>query len=325
MKIANIRRLTKVFHWLPLAFFLPLLSAQTLQVAADADNQELFSSRNVIRVNSNLVSVPVSVTNASGQGILDLRIEDFHLTEDGRAAEISRLADSSRSNLNMALLFDLSGSVSPNFEFERRAAIEFLKKIWKEGDSVSIIPFDENPDVRLENSDNLQEAMWELRQLQPTKRPTAFFDSVALATRLLQRSADEGTRQALIVISDGADNSSRLDAAAATQELQRRDTVFYAINPSGASVHLNRINIKGQENLTALAEASGGAVFVSDQAGDLEDIFGKIATELRAQYLLNYYSFSSRMDGTYHPIGVSLPEKPELRVRARPGFLAAPR
>ena len=324
MKIACVRGL-KFLNWVLIVFFLPLLSAQTLQVAADVDNQELFFNYSVIRVNTNLVSVPVSVTNDLGQGVLNLQMEDFHLTEDGQPAKISRLTDSSRSNLNMALLFDLSGSINPNFEFEQRAAIDFLKKIWKEGDVVSIIPFDETPDVRLHNSDNLQEAMWELRQLRPTKKTTSFFDAVALAAHLLQQSATEETLQALIVISDGADNSSKLNIVTALEEMQRNDMVFYAINPSGASIHLNRINKRGQENLTTLADATGGTVFVSDDTDDLENIFSKIALELRAQYLLNYYSLSSRMDGKYHPIKVSLPENPELRVRARPGFLAVPR
>ncbi|MDR1726752.1 MAG: VWA domain-containing protein [Acidobacteriota bacterium] len=328
MRVAWIRRLA-VFFWLTAgclsAPFTPTAAAQTFQIAADVDNPEPLFSRNVIRVNTNLISVPVAVTNAVGQGVLDLGIEDFRLTEDGRDAEISRLADSSRSNLNMALLFDLSGSVTPNFEFERQAAIEFLKTIWKPGDSVCIIPFDAAPDVRLKHGDNLQEAMYELRQLHPTQKTTAFFDAVALASQLLQQSATEETRQAIVVISDGADNNSKADMAAALAEMQRRDTVFYAINPSGASVRLNRLNVQGQENLTALADATGGSVFVSDQAGDLAGIFGKIAQELRAQYLLHYYSLSSRMDGRYHPITVSLPEKPGLRVRARPGFLASPK
>ena len=289
--------------------------------AADAQTvEDEHFSRSVIRVNSNLVSVPVSVTDASGQGIIGLGIEDFRLMEDGRPAEISRLSDSSQSNLNIAMLFDISGSVNPNFEFEQIAAIEFLRKIWKEGDTVTIISFDEQPEVMLKSGDNLQEAMWTLRQLLPTRKTTSFFDAAILASRLVEQS--EETRQAIIVLSDGADNTSTNTLSSALTEMQRRSAVFYAINPSGASVRLNRINVKGQENLETLAKATGGTVFVSDDTNDLEDIFGKITSELRAQYLLHYYSLSQRMDGKFHKIEVSIPSRPELNIRARPGFLA---
>ena len=303
--------------------FLPFLAAQTADVSSAADNQP--SNNSVIRINSNLVSVPISVTDASGRGITDLKIDDFRLTEDGKPAEISRLADSSQSNLNIALLFDVSGSLHNNFEFEQNAAINFLKKIWKDGDAVTIISFDEQLDVRLKNGGNLQEAMWNLRQLRPTEKPTSFFDAVILGAQLIDQSAPEENRQAIIVISDGADNTSSGTLSTALSEMQRRNAVFYAINPSGASVRLNRINMKGQENLEDLAKATGGSVFVSNDTGDLDDIFGKIELELRAQYLLRYYSLNSNMDGKFHTIGVSLPKRPEFNIRARPGFLAVPR
>ena len=303
--------------------FLAFLIAQTVEGTSDADNQS--SEHRVIRVDSNLVSVPVSVTDVSGGGITSLLIEDFRLTEDDRPVEIARLSDSSRSNLNFALLFDVSGSLNHSFEFEQNAATNFLKRIWKDGDAVTIISFDEQLEVRLKNGNNLQEAMWTLQQLRPTEKPTSFFDAVILAARLVDQSASEETRQAIIVISDGADNTSAGNLTAALAEIQRQAAVFYAINPSGASIRLNRINIRGQENLTELAEATGGAVFVSDNTSDLEGIFGKIESELRTQYLLHYYSLNQLMDGKFHKIDVSIPERPELNIRARPGFLAVPR
>ena len=307
-----------------LVLSLPIfLASQTAAISADADNQPF--TDNVIRINSNLVSVPIAVTDISGRGITGLRVEDFRLTEDGRPAEISRLSDSSQSNLNIALLFDISGSLNKNFEFEQNAAINFLKRIWKEGDAVTIISFDEQLEVLLKNNDNLQEAMWTLRQLRPTEKPTSFFDAVIMAARLVSQYASEETRQAIIVISDGADNMSSRNLATALTEMQRQDAVFYAINPSGASIRLNRLNVRGHENLTELAGATGGTVFVSDDTNDLEGIFGKIESELRAQYLLHYYSLDQLMDGKFHQIKLSIPEQPELSIRARPGFLAVPR
>ena len=302
--------------------FLPYLTAQTTDAGADTGDRYLSSS--VIRVNSSLVSVPVAVTDVSGQVITGLYIDDFHLSEDSRPVKISGLADSSR--LNIALLLDVSGSVNHNFEFEQNAAINFLKRIWKEGDVVTIISFDEQSYVHLKSGDNLQEAMWTLRQVRPTGKTTSFFDAVTLAAQLIEQSAEEDTRQAIIVISDGADNTSKSSLASTLTEMQRRNTVFYAINPSdSAIVRLNRVIAKGQENLEALVKATGGLVFVSDENRDLENIFGKILSELRTQYLIMYYSLIQRMDGKFHTIEVFVPGRPELNIRARPGFLAAPR
>ena len=303
------------------------MAAQTVDTASatvDADTRQF--GKNLIRVNSNLVSVPVAITDATGLGITGLQMEDFRLLEDGRPAEISRLIDSSHSSLNIALLFDVSGSVHRTFEFQQNAAVDFLKKIWKEGDTVTIIPFAEQPDVQLKNGDNLQEAMWTLQQLRPTGKTTSFFDTATLAVRLIGQSASEGTRQAIIVLSDGADNTSSINLAATLAEMRQRDTVFYAINPSGASVvRLNVVSARGQENLTALADATGGRVFVSDYVDDLESIFGKIVSELRTQYLLLYYSLIQQMDEKFHTIEVSIPNRTGLNIRARPGFLAIPR
>ena len=321
MKLAYMRGLHAICCFL---FLLPCVSAQTVDTAV-AENADEQYPRSIIRVASTLVSVPVSVADASGQKISDLKVENFRLAEDGRQAEIFRLVvDNSR--LNIALLFDVSGSVNHNFEFEQNAAIDFLKKVWKDGDTVSIISFDDHPDVLLKSSDNLQEAMWTLRQVRPTGKTTAFFDAVTLASKILEQSASEGTRQALIVISDGANNMGGGSLASTLSEMQRRDAVFYAINPTNAAiVRLNLVIKKGQENLTTLADATGGAVFISDEPRDLDGIFNKIMIELRAQYLLLYYSLIREMDGKFHTIEVSVPGRPELSVRARTGFLAVTR
>ena len=300
-----------------------IIISPQLDDAAESDDGQPSNSI-VFRVTTTLISVPVAVIDASGQGEPNLRSEDFVLKEDGKPVEISQFLSSSR--LNIALLFDVSSSVRSNFELEQNAAIDFLKKIWKEGDTVTIISFAERPELQLKNGDNLQEAMWTLRQLRPTGVTTSFFDAVTLAVRILEESTSEGTRQAIVVISDGADNTSDGGFASTLSEIQRQGAVFYAINPTHeAIVRLNAVIRKGQEYLTTFAEATGGAVFVSDDMRDMENIFNKILVELRAQYLLLYYSLIPQMDGKFHTIEVSIPGRPELKVRARTGFLAVSR
>lgn len=276
----------------------------------------------LIRVSANLVTVPVSVTDSAGRAVGDLGIEDFRIEEDGRTEELSKLSDGGECPLELALLFDLSGSVNPRFEFEQKTAIGFLKNICRPGDAISIVVFSDRPQVRLRNSPSLPDALGVLADLNPTKGMTAFFDSVILSARLLRQSAAPEARRALIALSDGEDNASLSVVADASMEIQRADTIFYAINPAGASVRLNEISRKGHQALESLAAETGGAAFVCDGATDLEGIFDRIGRDLRAQYLLSYYSSNPRLDGKFRRISVSTPRRPDLRIRARQGYYA---
>jgi Ca-activated chloride channel family protein len=233
------------------------------------------------------------------------------------------MTEAGQSPLQLALLFDLSGSLNTSFQFEQEAAVRFLEKIWKQGDVVSVITFSEHPHIRINATHSLPEALQFLRALQPTQDPTAFFDAMVLSINLLRRSAQPETRQSVIALSDGEDNRSDHDLATALREAQRSDISFYSINPAGPSIRLNEISRQGQADLQALAKETGGNAFVSDRSGTLDAIFDRIAVELRAQYLLSYYSTNSNNDGKFRQILVSIPERPDLRVRARRGYYSA--
>jgi Ca-activated chloride channel family protein len=294
------------------------IEAQPIEALSEPDTQ----LPSVIRVSTNLVTVPVSVTDTAGHAVSNLDIGDFTLEEDGKAEVISKLAEAGQSPLQVALLFDLSGSVHPQFEFSLEAAVRFLERTWKPGDRISIISFSDKPGICLDASGSLREAMERLQRLQPTKSTTSFFDSAVLSAQLFRQSAPPETRKAAIALSDGEDNESRHSIRETAREVQRSDMIFYAINPSGASVRLNEISFKGQKNLESLAAQTGGTAFVSDHVADLDAIFGRIAAELRAQYLLSYYSSNPRLDGKFRRITVSIPRTPGLRIRARQGYYA---
>ncbi len=300
------------------------ISLRILTVGAD-DAQSPLNSQSVIRVSTNMVTVPVSVADAAGHAVGDLKIEDFRVQEDGQSETIERMAQAGESPLQMALLFDLSGSLNSRFEFEQHAAISFLEKVWKPGDAVNIIAFNEMAQVRLKNSTSLPDALKALLALQPSESSTAFYDSVITAAQTLRHCAAPETRQSLIVLSDGEDNRSDSIAMEALNEVLKSDAIFYSINPSGPSIRLNEFSLKGQEVMASLAAETGGTAFVSDAGSDLDKIFGRIATELRAQYLLGYDSSNSHWDGKFRHISVSIPGRPDLHVRARQGYFAIPK
>ena len=161
-----------------------------------------------------------------------------------------------------------------------------------------------------------------LSLLRPSAADTAFFDSVAAAAHLLQEPVDLGTRRVQIVLSDGEDNRSEIQLADALREVQQADCIFYSINPAGQSIRLNKISMRGQQAMETLAAQTGGSAFLADRLQDLAGIYGRIAAELQAQYLLSYYTPDQKADGSFRRIAVRAPHKAWLRIRARQGYYA---
>ena len=100
------------------------------------------------------------------------------------------------------------------------------------------------------------------------------------------------------------------------------DTTFYAINPEGPTLRRNRISLRGQQWMESIARQTGGTAFFAENPQDLSSIYSRIAAELKAQYLISYYSPDSGTDGQFRSITVTVPDHPELHVRARQGYYA---
>ncbi len=278
----------------------------------------------VIRVQSNLVSVPVSVTDAAGHAVLNLGIDDFKIEENGRPEIPSRIAEPGETPLELALLLDVSGSVSPRFEFEREAAARFLQRVLRPEDTVTIFTIGPQPEILQPRTADLGTALRHLCAAVPTQGSTAFYDTVVMAAHLLRRTVTPGIRRVLVALSDGEDNNSEsYTIADVLQQAQRADCIFYSINPAGPSIRLNKVSTDGQRNMQLLATQTGGNAFLPDGAEELDPMFLRIATELRAQYLLEYYSSDQQGDRSFRHIVVSIPTHPDLRVRARQGYYPA--
>lgn len=299
----------------------------------------------VIRITSNLVVVPVSVTDAQGQPVLGLKQTDFRIEEDGRAQEVAQMGDPEQVPLDIALLIDVSSSVVARFDFEQQAAASFLKQVLKPEDRATVFAIDETPRM-IQQLTSAQVASQKLMTLKPSNSYTAFFDSVLAATNYLDKSSSNGRRRIIVVISDGDDTARILTVSAAqsrnggmqligkdailqliqraqleTQhEVQRAEITFYSINPSGQTMHLNYRTARSEEGMERIALATGGAAFVPKNADELNGIFQRIASEIRSQYLLQYYSNNQSGNRAFRRIAVGTPAQPQLRVRAREGY-----
>jgi len=311
--------------------------------------EETIDETEVVRVTSNLVVVPVAVTDSAGNAVQGLKKEDFRLEEEGRAQELQAVGDADQVPLDIAIVFDISSSVTKNFDFEKRSAAGFLKEVLKPIDRAAVFGLAERPQLvqPLATADSATSKLLTIpAALSPTG--TAFYDTVKAAARYLAQNAPERNRRVILVISDGEDNfsddvrdamlaegkngatqaeameSQRALHARAVQkvlrEVQHADAVFYSINPSGPGLRLNIISQRAQDQMKMLADSTGGNAFVPPRLEDLETIFRQIAAELRAQYLLQYLSNNEAPAGKFLRIKVTTPARNGLQIRARQGY-----
>jgi len=299
-----------------------------------------------VRVESNLVVVPVSVTDPFGQPVLGLTVKDFNLLEEGRSQEITQIGDPEQVPLDIAILLDVSGSVDARFGFEQQAASSFLKQVLKTGDRATVYAIDKVPRHELP-LDTAENAAAKIKAIAPAKGPTAFYDTVVDAVHYLAKNTPDQHRRVIVVVSDGEDNfsdkvkktlgtTSESQAAVTPQakqalynkilaevqrEVQKAEVTFYSINPSGLSLRLNVISQRAQDGMNQLATATGGTSFVPEKEENFDAVFRQIAAELRSQYLLQYYS-PNETPGKYLRLNVTVPVKPQLKVRFRQGYYA---
>ena len=308
----------------------------------------------VIRTTSNLVMVPVSVTDRDGQAVQGLTKADFRLQEEGKQQEITGIGNPEEVPLAIALLFDISSSVSQKgfFQFQQQAAATFLKQVMKPADRAAIFTIATQPDM-VQALSTAEVATAKMLTIPPATSSvaTAFYDTVTAAATYLE-TAPSQFRRVIIVITDGDDNNSqrivsssnaearasnngqltgsraragldakhRLAVADVQQAAQKADAIFYSVNPGGPSVRLNQIAMRAERGMEAIAEATGGAAFIPDGEKDLERVFRQVAAELRGQYLLQYYGNSEGPATQFRRIQVSVPARGDVRVRARQGY-----
>ena len=250
----------------------------------------------VIKVQSRLVVVPVSITDANGQPVAGLTKENFQVAEDGRPQTIDQVANAEKAPLEIALLIDVSGSVNPLFDFEIQTAAQFLESVMKADDRATIFLIGDKPISNMVRENSTQAAARVLT-IKPSGKFTAFYDTVSVAARYLQKNAPERSRRVVVALTDGEDNwsdltrdaekqnyrdidvnkltadklntvAARTDAAhLAAQakilhDLQNADTVFYSINPAGDSYRLNKISVRAQSGMDRFANETGGAAFL---------------------------------------------------------------
>jgi Ca-activated chloride channel family protein len=278
-----------------------------------------------IRISTDLVTVITSVTDATGNHVNDLTQKDFVVYEDGVAQEIAGLYRENDLPLRLIFLFDTSTSIRHRFDFEQRAAAQFFRQVIKSGDQAAIISVATDAKLELQFTSNVEELITTLARLKP-EGATALYNSLIDAAKYIRPA--EG-RRVLVVLSDGTDTSSGSTLAQALTEVQKSDVVIYGVHSTGVAPSANVQDLAGEFVLKAISEDTGGRAFFppvyedqKKEVRELDEVYRRIAAELRAQYVLTYYSTSKAKAGDFRTIKVEA-KRPGLSARARRGYYSS--
>jgi Ca-activated chloride channel family protein len=290
-------------------------SAQQPDQPAQGQDQELPT----LRITANEVNLIFTVTDKHGHYIPNLKLNDFALLDDQRAPEkITSFRQQINLPLRVGIVVDASTSIRTRFQFEQQSATEFLINILKpRSDRAFVMGFDVTPTIEQDWTNNLDALETGINRMRPGGG-TALFDAVYTACRdkLLSERGQEPVRKAMILISDGDDNQSRVHPDEAIKECQRADAIIYAI-----STNWTPSRGKGDKVLSDMAEATGGQVFFPPSVEEMSASFKSIEEELRSQYALTYVPADFKADGAFRTIYLYCNDR-RYQVRARKGYFA---
>src|ERR1035438_7306399 len=257
------------------------------QTPARAPDQAVDTSVPVVHLGVNEVNLIFTVTDRHGHYIPNLQQSDFALLDDQKAPErVNSFHQQINLPLRVGIVIDASTSIRTRFQFEQQSAQEFLIQVLKaKNDRAFVMGFDVTPTVMQDWTNNVDALHTGIDRLRPGGG-TALFDAVYTACRdkLLEGARDrEPVRKAMVLISDGDDNQSRVRPDEAIKEGQRAETIIYAI-----STNWTPSRGKGDQVLTQMSEATGGQVFFPPSVEEMSNSFHEIQAELRSQYALTY-------------------------------------
>jgi Ca-activated chloride channel family protein len=287
--------------------------------SAATSNDDVDPSLPTIKRVVNEVNVVFTVTDKHGRYIKDLKQNNFKILDDNKpASQVRSFRAETDLPLQVGLLVDASNSVRDRFRFEQEAAIEFMNQIIRPSyDKAFIIGFDTTPEVTQDSTDNTELLSNGVHALR-AGGGTAMYDALYFACRDKLRNAPHKgpVRRAIILLSDGEDNQSRVTREEAIEMAQRAEVIIYAI-----STNVSGTKKQGDRVLERIADATGGVAFFPFQMRDVSNAFTEIQEALRSQYALAYIPEDFRSDGRFRSIQIQADQK-QYHVRARHGYYA---
>ena len=188
-------------------FVLSLATVSFSQTPVGTPPPLIVEDKEVLKIESRLIMIPVSVTDGNGQPVKGLGVESFSVREENRNQEITEVTPAEQVPLEIALLFDVSASTDPMFKFEQETAAKFLQDVMRPEDRATIFTIGETP-VIVQNRNVAFRSVETIQNIKPTMQFTAFYDTVRAAAKYLLLNAPPKSRKIVIAITDGEDTSS---------------------------------------------------------------------------------------------------------------------
>ena len=272
-----------------------------------------------IRVDVNLVLVPVTVTDPLNRLVTGLDKENFFLYENNLQEKIKTFSCED-APVSIGVIFDLSGSMSNKIIRARDSISQFLKTANPQ-DEFFVIGFNDRPELIEDFTSSVDDIDARLATVQAGHR-TALLDAIYFGLSKMKQAQYQ--RKAILIVSDGGDNRSRYTENEVRLVVRESDVQIYSIGvfDSMAPTEEER---QGPMLLNDISTATGGRMFQVDDVADMADIATKISAELRNQYVLGYRPDSQKRDGKWRKLKVKLvppPGLPPLTVHARNGYYA---
>jgi Ca-activated chloride channel family protein len=260
-------------------------------------------------VSARVVEIHATVLDKRDRHVRSLTLADFDINDGGRSRPPEKLeADS--SPFSLALLLDTTGSMEDAMPSLKQAAAALVEKIRPE-DNVALYGFSDRFDEILPFSRDHRAALLAIRRLRASGK-TALFDALARAG---QKLGARSGKKALVVFSDGIDNSSVLTMNSAIERARREAVPVYAV-AQGQALRDGKL----MDALESISSSSGGQAFKVRKLDQMAEVFEEVSGDLLASYLLSFTP--AHGSGEWRPLRVSVKNQPSCRVRHRAGYFA---
>ncbi len=278
--------------------------ASVSRSAPSKTDQSRSGSRS-IRLDIQVVQIPVTVTDRLDRPVRGLRKESFQLFEDNVEQKVAYLS-MEEAPASVGIIFDASGSMRNKIETSVAAVDQFFQTDLP-GDEFLVVKFSTLPYLLTGFTADTQTISGALHATQ-AQGWTALYDAIYLGIQKMKVS--KNPRRALLILSDGGDNNSRYTAGEIRNLVREADVRVYCLGL-----------LQGSRFLERISEESGGRMIQVHRMADLPDAMEKLSRDVRGQYVLGYYSTNAQNDGRYRHVRVQV-NQPEVHASWRRGYYA---
>jgi VWFA-related protein len=287
----------------------PLSYVRAVAYLADGNSTEdvtFVNAPDIEEVDVDLVELYTSVLDRQGRPVQNLAQKDFTVQEDGVRQDLVRFERVTDLPIHAAVVLDVSASMEEKLDQARQAALQFMEDTIKPKDRAAVITFNDRPNLTVKFTKDMNALAGGLSGLK-AERGTALYDSIVFS--LYYFNGIKGQR-AMLLLSDGKDESSRFTYEDAVEYARRAGVTIYTIGLGDET---------DKRKLSKVAEETGGRFFQLKEPSELQGIYRQIEEELRSQYLLVYQSSSTKTDNSFRSVEVKVAQ-PGLEARTIRGY-----